>query len=90
MIQLALLVLYPTLIEPALTLSTQTRVWSIGYSVAVAMTLVCAMTMTSLGSIFRPGPKFKSSATASMLPSGASQWDKWMPSYMSPRFMHRT
>ena len=34
----ASLVLYPTVIEPALALSTQTRMWSIGYAVAVALT----------------------------------------------------
>jgi hypothetical protein len=41
----ASLVLYPTVVEPALALSTQTRVWSIGYSLAVALTLVCALVM---------------------------------------------
>jgi hypothetical protein len=41
----ASLVLYPTLIEPALALSTQTRVWSIGYSTAVLLTVVCAVVM---------------------------------------------
>jgi hypothetical protein len=41
----ASLVLYPTLIEPALTLSTQTRVWSLGYTIAVSLTLVCAIVM---------------------------------------------
>jgi hypothetical protein len=42
---LASLILYPTLIEPALALSTQTRVWSIGYSAAVLLTVVCAIVM---------------------------------------------
>ena len=42
---LASLILYPTLIEPALALSTQTRVWSIGYSAAVLLTVVCAVVM---------------------------------------------
>src|SRR5688500_13077510 len=42
---LASLILYPTLIEPALALSTQTRVWSIGYSAAVVLTVVCAIVM---------------------------------------------
>lgn len=41
----ASLILYPTLIEPALALSTQTRVWSIGYSTAVLMTVACAAVM---------------------------------------------
>ena len=41
----ASLVLYPTVIEPALALSTQTRVWSIGYAIAVTLTLVCAVVM---------------------------------------------
>ena len=41
----ASLILYPTLIEPALALSTQTRVWSIGYSAAVLLTVVCAVVM---------------------------------------------
>jgi hypothetical protein len=41
----ASLILYPTLIEPALALSTQTRVWSIGYSTAVLLTVVCAVVM---------------------------------------------
>ena len=41
----ASLVLYPTVIEPALALSTQTRLWSIGYSIAVMTTLVCALVM---------------------------------------------
>jgi hypothetical protein len=41
----ASLVLYPTIIEPALALSTQTRVWSIGYSAAVILTVVCAVVM---------------------------------------------
>ena len=41
----ASLVLYPSLIEPALELSTQTRVWSAGYAIAVALTLVCAVVM---------------------------------------------
>jgi hypothetical protein len=38
----ASLVLYPTLIEPALPLSAQTRLWSIGYAAAVLLTLACA------------------------------------------------
>ncbi|MGH9240384.1 MAG: class I SAM-dependent methyltransferase, partial [Vicinamibacterales bacterium] len=42
---LASLILYPTLIEPALALSTQTRVWSIGYSASVLLTVVCAIVM---------------------------------------------
>ena len=42
---LASLILYPTLIEPALALSTQTRVWSIGYSASVLLTVVCAVVM---------------------------------------------
>ena len=42
---LASLILYPTVIEPALALSTQTRVWSIGYSAAVVLTVVCAIVM---------------------------------------------
>jgi spermidine synthase len=41
----ASLVLYPTVIEPALELSTQTRVWSVGYSIAVSLTLICAIVM---------------------------------------------
>src|SRR5688500_2723938 len=41
----ASLVLYPTVIEPALALSTQTRVWSVGYAIAVTLTLVCAVVM---------------------------------------------
>jgi spermidine synthase len=41
----ASLILYPTVIEPALALSTQTRVWSIGYSAAVLFTVVCAVVM---------------------------------------------
>jgi hypothetical protein len=41
----ASLILYPTVIEPALALSTQTRVWSVGYAMAVALTLVCAVVM---------------------------------------------
>ena len=41
----ASLVLYPTLIEPALTLSTQTRMWSIGYTAAAVLTIVCAVVM---------------------------------------------
>jgi len=32
-------------IEPALALSTQTRAWSVGYAMAVALTLVCAVVM---------------------------------------------
>src|SRR5688572_10671081 len=42
---LASLILYPTLIEPALALSTQTRVWSVGYSASVLLTVVCAIVM---------------------------------------------
>jgi spermidine synthase len=41
----ASLVLYPTVIEPALALSTQTRAWSIGYTIAVVLTVVCAIVM---------------------------------------------
>jgi hypothetical protein len=41
----ASLILYPTVIEPALALSAQTRVWSVGYAIAVALTLVCAVVM---------------------------------------------
>src|SRR6188474_1028207 len=41
----ASLILYPTVIEPALALSTQTRAWSVGYAMAVALTLVCAVVM---------------------------------------------
>ncbi|HVG53471.1 MAG TPA: fused MFS/spermidine synthase [Vicinamibacterales bacterium] len=43
----ASLILYPTVVEPALALSTQTRVWSIGYSVALVLTLVCAVVMVA-------------------------------------------
>jgi hypothetical protein len=42
----ASLVLYPTVIEPVLALSTQTRVWSVGYAIAVTLTLVCAIVMS--------------------------------------------
>ena len=41
----ASLVLYPTVVEPAFALSTQTRIWSAAYSVAVALTVVCAVVM---------------------------------------------
>jgi hypothetical protein len=41
----ASLVLYPTVIEPRLALSTQTSVWAFGYSVALVLTLVCAVVM---------------------------------------------
>ena len=41
----ASLILYPTVIEPALALSTQTRLWSIGYALAVLLTLTCAAVM---------------------------------------------
>ena len=41
----ASLILYPTLIEPALALSTQTRVWSVGYSTAMLLTIACAIVM---------------------------------------------
>lgn len=41
----ASLILYPTVIEPALALSTQTRLWSIGYAIAVLLTLMCAAVM---------------------------------------------
>ena len=41
----ASLILYPTVVEPALALSTQTRMWSTGYAVAVVLTLVCAAVM---------------------------------------------
>jgi hypothetical protein len=41
----ASLILYPVVIEPALTLSAQRQVWSIGYAVAVALTLLCAVVM---------------------------------------------
>ena len=41
----ASLVLYPTVIEPRLALSTQTSVWAFGYSLAVLLTLVCAVVM---------------------------------------------
>ena len=34
--------LYPTVIEPRLALSTQTSAWAYGYAVAVLLTLVCA------------------------------------------------
>ena len=41
----ASLLLYPTVVEPALALSTQTRVWAVGYSAAVVLTLMCAAVM---------------------------------------------
>ncbi len=41
----ASLVLYPTVIEPSLALSTQTRIWSIGYTAAVVLTIICAVVM---------------------------------------------
>ncbi|HVG53472.1 MAG TPA: fused MFS/spermidine synthase [Vicinamibacterales bacterium] len=41
----ASLLLYPSVIEPALALSTQTRLWSLGYSAAVVLTVVCAVVM---------------------------------------------
>ena len=36
----ASLLLYPSVIEPALALSTQTRLWSLGYSAAVVLTFL--------------------------------------------------
>src|SRR5262245_19130746 len=44
----ASLVLYPTVIEPRLALSTQTSVWTFGYSLAVLLTLGCAVAMWRL------------------------------------------
>ena len=41
----ASLVLYPTVIEPSLALSTQTRIWSFGYTAAVVLTIICAIVM---------------------------------------------
>ena len=41
----ASLVVYPTLIEPSLTLSAQTRIWSAGYAAAVALTVLCSVVM---------------------------------------------
>src|SRR5687767_4404910 len=41
----ASLVLYPTLIEPSLTLSAQARIWSAGYTGAVALTVLCSVVM---------------------------------------------
>ena len=41
----ASLLLYPTVIEPALALSTQTRIWSIAYAAAVLLTVACAAVM---------------------------------------------
>ena len=41
----ASLILYPTLVEPVFALSTQTRIWSVGYGIAVAVTVVCAIVM---------------------------------------------
>ena len=37
--------LYPTVIEPSLALSTQTRIWSFGYTAAVVLTIICAIVM---------------------------------------------
>jgi hypothetical protein len=42
----ASLILYPTVVEPAFALSTQTRIWSVGYSVAAILTAVCALVMS--------------------------------------------
>jgi spermidine synthase len=41
----ASLVLYPTLVEPSLTLSAQARIWSAGYTGAVALTVLCSVVM---------------------------------------------
>jgi hypothetical protein len=40
---LAALVVYPTLVEPLLGLSRQTRVWTIGYAAFVLLVLACAV-----------------------------------------------
>ena len=40
---LAALVAYPTLIEPNLTLRTQSAAWTVGYAVLVVITAVCAL-----------------------------------------------
>jgi hypothetical protein len=41
----ASLILYPTVVEPVFALSTQTRIWGVGYSIAAAVTIVCAVVM---------------------------------------------
>ena len=41
----ASLVIYPTVIEPSLALSTQTQVWAFGYTLAVLLTMTCAVVM---------------------------------------------
>src|SRR4029079_8480440 len=41
----ASLVLYPTVVEPALALSTQTRLWALAYGLAVVLTMACAVAM---------------------------------------------
>ena len=45
----ASLMLYPTVVEPTLALSTQTRAWSFGYAAAVILTLTCALVMWRRG-----------------------------------------
>ena len=41
----ASLLLYPSVIEPGLTLSRQTALWGVGYGLAVSLTVLCAIVM---------------------------------------------
>ena len=52
----ASLVLYPTLIEPSLTLSAQTLIWSTGYAIAVALTVLCSVVMWRRTIVASNGP----------------------------------
>jgi len=45
---LVALVSYPFVVEPALSLTTQTTVWSIAYALLVGMTLICAWPVITL------------------------------------------
>ena len=64
------LIVYPTIIEPALALSTQTRVWSIGYSAAVLLTLVCAVVM------WRRAPRSSDVTAASTASAEVVTWGR--------------
>ncbi len=66
----ASLMLYPTLIEPALALSTQTRGWSVGYSIAVALTVLCAIVM------WRRASPVEDTTTASSAPAEVLTWGR--------------
>jgi hypothetical protein len=75
------LVAYPAIVEPALRLQDQARVWTAGYGLLVVLTVACAASVWSRCGRAPSHPAFAPSSVASAQPSASISWSRrirWM------------